>query len=383
MWSLLLSLTSITYASEVYFETNDGCSFICQMSDLQCNMAQDGKLWAMMTRWTGDEGRNGTKGNPYRVYANGERIKSYILPYLQHGDVRFTNETDAWNTLLICQDWGYLKLEEHICKCYRWQTLKEQEENRRNPLGVFVSIPGGEFMMGSPPMEVNHRSDETQHKVTLSAFEMGETVVTQEIYAHYMGANPSRHQQKNHCPESFKKLSVKIDGKEIRVPVCAGYPVEHVSWDDAQKFIKVVNSRLASLGYTYSLPSEAQTEYIFRGGTATAYVSGEDSAQLADYVRYSANSLNEQTQPVKSLRPNRYGIYRGGVWEWTGDYYGNYQTSEESLDPIGPPMGTERVFRGGSLCSDTNVCRSAARGACVPDFNNSYFGFRLKRAKND
>jgi formylglycine-generating enzyme required for sulfatase activity len=186
-------------------------------------------------------------------------------------------------------------------------------------VGTFVLIPGGKFRMGSPTTEANHEDDERQHEVSLNPFEMGETVVTQEV-----------------------------NGTQI--PLCPDYPVENVSWNDAMTFIAEVNHQLAGHGYTYFLPTEAQTEYAFRGRTTTAYVSGEDNTELGKYVIYSANS-REQTQPVKLVFPNAFGIYRGGVWEWTRDWYNDKYKGSTGLDPRGPASGEFCVYRGGSCVS--------------------------------
>jgi len=241
-------------------------------------------------------------------------------------------------------------------------------------LGVFVKIPAGKFLMGSHRTEKDHYDDERQHEVSLSSFEMGETVVTQEVYVMVMGVNPSYHKEAKYCSKMFKQ----IQAKGVQIPLCPDHPVEQVSWDDAQEFIRLVNHEFYGEGYTYSLPTEAQTEYAIRGGTTTAYVSGADERGLGKYVIYDANS-QKQTQPVKSKLPNRFGIYRGGVWEWTLDWYSENYEGSQGLDPKGPSSGSSRVFRGGSWLFTSQDCRSAVRSYDAPDGSGFNLGFRLVR----
>ena len=244
-------------------------------------------------------------------------------------------------------------------------------------LGTFVSIPAGRFQMGSSTTEANHDHDERQHEVSLSTFEMGEAVVTQEVYASVMGSNPSNFKKAKYCPKMFKKIQVK----GVQIPICPDHPVEMVSWDDAQEFIRLVNHEFYWEGYTYSLPTEAQTEYAIRGGTTTEYVSGADEKELGKYVIYESNS-SDQTQPVKSKLPNRFGIYRGGVAEWTLDWYSEDYEGSHGLDPKGPFDGLYRVIRGGGWSYFAQGCRSAIRSGGAQDFRRFSVGFRLVRTPN-
>src|SRR5471030_570593 len=70
--------------------------------------------------------------------------------------------------------------------------------SRTNSIGmIFVWIPAGNFIMGSPKEETGrepyHGDDETLHKVTLTrGFYMGVYAVTQEEWQAVVGDNPSR-----------------------------------------------------------------------------------------------------------------------------------------------------------------------------------------------
>ena len=101
------------------------------------------------------------------------------------------------------------------------QDKKDTPKNFTNSLGMkFVWIPPGNFVMGSPKEEKERKANETQHKVTLTkGFYMGMYTVTQEQYETLMGKNPSH----------FK-------GEK-------NLPVEMVSWDDCQEFIKKLRDK--------------------------------------------------------------------------------------------------------------------------------------------
>ena len=88
-----------------------------------------------------------------------------------------------------------------------------------------------------------------------------------------MGYNPSRFKSKENCPEDY----LEINGAAL----CPNHPVETVSWNDAQEFIKKLNE--GNNGYAYRLPTEAEWEYAARGGTQTAYSFGDDTGYLRDY----------------------------------------------------------------------------------------------------
>src|ERR1022692_2905535 len=130
------------------------------------------------------------------------------------------------------------------------QDKKEPPKNFTNSIGMkFVWIPPGSFMMGSPKDEQAHGQDETLHKVTLSkGFYMSVYLVTQEQWQAVMGKNPSH----------FK-------GEK-------NLPVEGVSWDDCQDFVKKMRGKDKK---PYRLPTEAEFEYACRAGTTTPFNTGE------------------------------------------------------------------------------------------------------------
>jgi sulfatase modifying factor 1 len=211
--------------------------------------------------------------------------------------------------------------------------------------------------MGSPSSEADRSDDETQHSVTVSSFCMMESEVTQGAWETVMGSNPS----------NFSSCG----------STC---PVEQVSWDDIQVFIKKVNKRD---GVQYRLPTEAEWEYAARGGQSFLY-SGSESLSAVGW--YSENSSN-QPHPICQKRRNGYGLcdMSGNVWEWVSDWYGDYKTSgstfkaDSLVDPQGNASGSPRVVRGGSWYDAPDDARVADRIGLSPSDRYFYLGFRLSR----
>src|SRR5471030_1788704 len=136
---------------------------------------------------------------------------------------------------------------------------KDPPKNFTNSLGMkFVWIPPGTFLMGSPKEEKGREAIETQHKVTLTkGFYMTVYLVTQEQWKEVMGNNPSH----------FK-------GEK-------NLPVEQVSWEDCQAFIKKLREKDKR---AYRLPTEAEWEFCCRAGTKTPFHFGETiSTAQANY----------------------------------------------------------------------------------------------------
>ena len=200
-----------------------------------------------------------------------------------------------------------------------------------------IRVEGGTFKMDS------------NYHVTLSSYYIGETQVTQELWQAVMGNNPSY----------FKE---------------AQNPVEQVSWNDCQTFIKKLNQQTDR---RFRLPTEAEWEFAARGGTKSNGFKYSGSNNLNDVAWYDSNS-GRKTHPVKQKQPNELEIYdmSGNVWEWCQDWYGNYGSGAET-NPTGPVSGSYRVMRGGSWNYDAVYCRLSYRCNCTPGFTYLYIGLRL------
>ena len=205
---------------------------------------------------------------------------------------------------------------------------------------TMVAVEGGTFTMGATPAP----------KVSLSDYYIGETEVTQALWKAVMGKNPS-----------------KFDGDNL--------PVESVSWNDCQKFIKKLNSLT---GKNFRLPTEAEWEYAARGGNKSRGYKYSGSDNVDNVAWYKENS-DDKTHPVKTKQANELGIYdmSGNVQEWCQDWYGFYDRIVQT-NPIGPVMGEFRVIRGGNWEENVEVnCQTWSRGCLVPSDRRNYLGFRL------
>jgi len=224
-----------------------------------------------------------------------------------------------------------------------------------NSLGMkFVYIKPGTFMMGSPSSETGRYWDEEQHQVTLTkGFFMQTTEVTQGQWRAVMGNNPSR----------FKNC-----GQDC--------PVEQVSWDDSQTFIRKLNRKEGR--NKYMLPTEAQWEYAARAGSKSKFCFGDDYGKLVQYAFYK-NQWG--TQRVAQKKPNDWGLYNmhGNVQEWCQDSYRNYDPRLVTNPLALPKKGTAdiRVSRGGNWITDAKGCRSAKRNNDGRSQSNYFYGFRL------
>jgi formylglycine-generating enzyme required for sulfatase activity len=251
------------------------------------------------------------------------------------------------------------------------QDKKERPKSYTNSIGMkFAWIPPGSFMMGSTKEEMEKqpfdilavRFDETQHKVTLTkGFYMGVYAVTQDQWQAVMGNNPSYFKgEKN--------------------------PVERVSWNDCQEFIKKLREKDRDKK-AYRLPTEAEWEYACRAGAKTPFHFGETIS--TDQANYDGNFTygkgrkgigRGKTTPVGSFPANAWGIYdmHGNVWQWCHDWLGDYPR-KDVVDPLGPDAGVTRVMRGGSYAVKPEDCRSAKRGGGVlPNRGDAInIGFRL------
>ena len=258
----------------------------------------------------------------------------------------------------------------------------------RSPAGmVFVWIPAGSFVMGSPEDEAGRDGDEIQHEVRISqGFWMGKYEVTQGEWVAVMGTNPS----------NFDECGSQC-------------PVESVSWKDAQEFIGELNRRESRMGNEYRLPTEAEWEHAARAGTTGAtpegdlQIMGESNAPRLDgQAWYAGNSgvtyadaFNcwgwEQRQyesercgphPVGQKRANGWGLHDmlGNVWEWTADRYGEYPP-DTVTDPRGLGTGSYRVYRGGGWSGNAGAVRSADRSRSSTGYRHGGIGFRLVRTE--
>ncbi|GAB6051210.1 hypothetical protein JCM17960_00300 [Magnetospira thiophila] len=228
---------------------------------------------------------------------------------------------------------------------------------RYSPSGAFcgpemVVIPSGSFMMGSNDGDGDEKP---VHRVNIGyQFAVGKYEVTQAEWQAVMGSNPSKFEGSNR-------------------------PVEQVSWDDAQAFIKKLNRRT---GQRYRLLSEAEWEYVARAGTTTTYSWGNSAGSgNANCNGCGSRWDDKETAPVGSFRANPFGVHdmHGNVGERVQDCIDSYANTPTDGSARGGNNSCLRVYRGGSWFNLPGDLRSANRGRDLPGGRGSLLGFRLAR----
>lgn len=224
--------------------------------------------------------------------------------------------------------------------------------NLKNLTSNMVYVSGGTFTMGATSEQGSDAdSDEKPtHSVTVSSFYICKYEVTQALWKAVMGSNPS----------SFK-------GDNL--------PVETVSWDDCQTFIRKLN---AMTGKNFRLPTEAEWEFAARGGNNSRGYKYAGSNNIETVAWYDDNS-GSKTHVVGTKSPNELGIYdmSGNVLEWCQDWKGSYSSASQT-NPTGASSGSGRVLRGGSWSSHARDCRSSYRYYGTPGYrSDSGGGLRL------
>jgi len=227
----------------------------------------------------------------------------------------------------------------------------EKDRIIQNLINNMVSVEGGTFTMGATAEQGSYVALDVKpaHQVTLSSFSIGKYEVTQEEWEAVMGSNPSH----------FKG---------------AKRPVESVSWDDCQTFIRKLNQLT---GKQFRLTTEAEWEYAARGGNRSRGYKYSGSHDIGSVAWYWDNA-GKETHPVGQKQANELGIYdmSGNVYEWCQDWYGDYSSSAQT-NPTGPGSGSYRVYRGGGWSSSARNCRVSSRFGNTPGFGIGGLGLRL------
>ena len=229
----------------------------------------------------------------------------------------------------------------------------------------------------------NGAHDNKPHSISLSAYFIGETEVTQELWQAVMGNNPSWYKGNSNPPDGSEE-----QGKR---------PVENMDWYKAISFCNEL-SKACGLEPCYTeidseeniavcdfnkngfrLPTEAEWEWAAMGGKDYKWAGTDSESELGNYAWYYANS-NEKTHQVKLKSPNGYGLYdmSGNVFEWCWDLYGSLS---DVLPPnyTGAASGSKRVARGGCYdnSSSENYIHRAYRAHNSPDIFLKLIGLRV------
>ena len=230
-------------------------------------------------------------------------------------------------------------------------STRPKERAPVGPEGMeFKWVPRGEFLMGSGSAESDDDEQPVMQVRISRGFWLGKYEVTQSEWEAVMGSNSSR-----------------FSG-------CGRCPVEWVSWDDAQDFIRRLNA--IEQGNPYRLPTEAEWEYAAKAGT-----SGDGyETNLGAIAWYGWNSEN-RTHPVGKKAANAFGLHDmlGNVSEWVQDWHSNYPGGKVT-DPRGSATGSRRVFRGGNWNAGAAHCRSSYRDHAYSGSRGKNLGLRLLRS---
>jgi formylglycine-generating enzyme required for sulfatase activity len=275
-------------------------------------------------------------------------------------------------------------------------------------LMTFVRLPKGTFYMGWDGGQKGVKTEIPED------FEIAVHDVTQGQWQAVMGENPSHLSRFGGGRRELKTLS----DEELKL-----LPVESVSWDDAQEFIKRLNEKERRRGYWYRLPTEAEWEYACRGGATS-----EDECSHHFYFDKPTNDLSSEqanfdgNRPCGAApkgkylgRPSRVGAYpanrlglcdmHGNVWQWCADdpdvkgrtvlasqlvallgvQFGQgpfLAASGLSLrGPVSPPGASYRVLRGGDWSNRASECRAAHGYELTPLYRGNDVGFRVARVR--
>ena len=221
-----------------------------------------------------------------------------------------------------------------------------------------VTVPAGSFTMGATNEQLANNGDgyrvgwsPSTQQVTLSSYKICRFEVTQQLWQDVMGSNPSY----------FK-------GNLQR-------PVEGVSWNDCQIFIDSLNKKT---GKIYRLPTEAEWEYVARGGANSTYSYIYSGGNTLNDVAWNYYNSSSQTQTVGTKQANALGLYdmSSNVWEWCNDWYGDY-SSGGVTNPQGAASGSGRVIRGGSWKNGDYINRVSYRHSGNPSYSGYDVGIRL------
>jgi formylglycine-generating enzyme required for sulfatase activity len=213
-----------------------------------------------------------------------------------------------------------------------------------------VFVKGGAFKMGCASL--NGRNMPI-HNVTLKSYYIGKYEITQGHWQAIMGSNPSHFNNCDKCP------------------------VESVSWDEVQEFIRKLNLKTSS---AFRLPTEAEWEFAAIGGRMSQNYLFSGSNSL-DFVGWHEGNSNTQTHAVGQKAPNELGVYdmTGNVEEFCSDWLGDY-SNINAYNPKGKTDGLYRITRGGSFPLNESSCPVKNWGALFPNEKNYRTGFRLVRS---
>ena len=244
-------------------------------------------------------------------------------------------------------------------------------ERTDDVLMTFVRLPKGTFYMGWDGQKKGVKTAIPED------FEIAVHDVTQGQWQAVMGESPSYFSRFGRGRNEVKTLS----DEELKL-----LPVEGVSWDDAQEFIRRLNEKERGRGYWYRLPTEEEWEYACRGGATSEeecshhfYFDKPTNDLSSEQANFNGSFPFGKAPKGKSLgRTSRVGAYpsnklglcdmHGNVWQWTDTADGEYRMNRGG--------GWRNLGTSGRTADG---CRAADRYGYGPGTRGNVLGFRLAR----
>jgi formylglycine-generating enzyme required for sulfatase activity len=280
-----------------------------------------------------------------------------------------------WHWWTITWPYARRNVRPYVLSTAKERALKPEDSFKEcaQDCPEMVVVPAGSFLMGTPAAESRTPVDVTeipQHVVTIAKpFAVSKYELTFADWdACVVGGGCNAYKPNDH---SWGR------GRQ---------PVINVSSTDAMAYVSWLSQ---VTGKTYRLLSEAEYEYATRAGTTTAYPWG-DELQLNGQAMANCDGCGskwdkQQTAPVGSFPPNKFGLYdmAGNVWEWTEDCaHSNYNGAPTDGSAWLTDNGgdcTQRMLRGGSWDNPVDNLRPATRGASPVGDRDNLIGFRVLR----
>jgi len=263
---------------------------------------------------------------------------------------------------------------------------------------VMVYVPAGEFVMGSTEADIDKVMaqcsgckrewfvvEQPQHTVTLDAFWIDKTEVTNAMFGKFVEAMQYETDAEEKGVGSFvlNKSSGSLEittgadwqhpwGPSSDLTGKEKHPVVQVSWNDAVAYCQWAGGRL---------PTEAEWEKAARGTDGRTYPWGEGiDCSLANYRgKDNGNAACKRGTTEVGSYPEGASVYgaldmAGNVVEWVADWYQVYPGGDANASS---DFGqTYRVGRGGSDLDESRDVRASNRNWDDPDLWNVNYGFR-------
>ena len=352
----------------------------------------------------------------YKLCDCGKKQNSGKCSFIDKEIITEAKCTQAGKKTVYCTVCEYEKEETIPAKGHTgiWKTIKEPTETESVKMQRVCAVCGetetkelkgfrfvkGTTITGTESWTPSSRVFVSERKLTIPDLIVSDHEVTRGEYKAVMGSDPS-------FASAYDKDGNKLTGDDV-----LNNPVSRVRWYDALVYCNKISMaegltpcysisdstdpddwgkvpydndpswNAATCDFEangYRLPTEAEWEWLARGGENYKY-AGSDT--LDDVAWYTENTSDTGTREVKAKAPNGYGLYdmSGNVSEWCWDWKGSISDSSAA---DGPSSGSYRVNRGGGWDDYGYLCQVNDRGSLAgPDITNGSIGFRVVRLSN-